>query len=71
MEENTNTETLVRRLLSTDYADKVIVTTIQKLGLALDGTYKKNYKERLESLRLRLSQFARKGYVKSSFCFKW
>ncbi len=51
VEENTNTETLVRRLLSADYADKVIVTTIQKLGLALDDTYKKNYKERLESLR--------------------
>lgn len=50
VEENTNTETLVRRLLSTDYADKVIVTTIQKLGLALDGTNKRNYKERLESL---------------------
>ena len=27
VEENTNTETLVNRLLSTDYADKVIVTT--------------------------------------------
>lgn len=51
VEENTNTETLVKRLLSTDYADKVIVTTIQKLGLALDGTQKKNYKERLEPLR--------------------
>ena len=51
VEENTNTETLVRRLLSTDYADKVIVTTIQKLGLALDGSNKKNYKERLEPLR--------------------
>ena len=51
VEENTNTETLVRRLLSTDYADKVIVTTIQKLGIALDSTYKKNYKERLEPLR--------------------
>jgi type I restriction enzyme R subunit len=51
VEENTNTETLVRRLLSTDYADKVIVTTIQKLGLALDDTNKKNYyKERLEPL---------------------
>ena len=50
VEENTNTETLVRRLLSTDYADKVIVTTIQKLGLALDSTYKKNFKERLEPL---------------------
>ncbi len=51
VEENTNTEALVARLLSTDYANKVIVTTIQKLGLALDGTYKKNYKERLEPLR--------------------
>ena len=51
VEENTNTETLVRRLLSDDYADKVIVTTIQKLGLALDGTNKRNYKERLQPLR--------------------
>lgn len=51
VEENTNTETLVRRLLSEDYADKVIVTTIQKLGLALDGNNRRNYKERLESIR--------------------
>jgi type I restriction enzyme R subunit len=51
VEGNTNTETLVRRLLSDDYADKVIVTTIQKLGLALDGANKRNYKERLEPLR--------------------
>ncbi|WFE71036.1 type I restriction endonuclease subunit R [Halomonas sp. M1] len=61
VEENTNTETLVRRLLSEDYADKVIVTTIQKLGLALDENSKRNqqhkengrltYKERLEPLR--------------------
>ena len=50
VEENTNTETLVRRVLSTDYADKVIVTTIQKLGLALDATNRRNYKERLEPL---------------------
>jgi type I restriction enzyme R subunit len=50
VEENTNTEALVQRLLSDDYADKVIVTTIQKLGLALDGTNKRNYKERLKSL---------------------
>ncbi|MBC7366785.1 MAG: type I restriction endonuclease subunit R, partial [Undibacterium sp.] len=50
VEENTNTETLVRRLLSDDYADKVIVTTIQKLGLALDGSNKRNYKARLEPL---------------------
>lgn len=50
VEENTNTETLVRRLLSTDYADKVIVTTIQKLGLALDATHRKEYKKRLQPL---------------------
>ncbi|OHU89206.1 MULTISPECIES: type I restriction endonuclease subunit R [Pseudoalteromonas] len=61
VEENTNTEALVRRMLSDDYADKVIVTTIQKLGLALDENSKRNqqhkqngkqtYKERLEPLR--------------------
>ncbi|MFO1471767.1 MAG: DEAD/DEAH box helicase family protein [Turneriella sp.] len=51
VEENTNTETLVRRMLSTDYADKVIVTTIQKLGLALDGNNKNKYKEQLASLQ--------------------
>lgn len=60
VEENTNTAALVRRLLSEDYADKVIVTTIQKLGLALDETSKRNqqrkkngqatYKEQLETL---------------------
>jgi type I restriction enzyme R subunit len=42
VEENTNTEKLVQRLLSDDYADKVIVTTIQKLGLALDENSKRN-----------------------------
>ncbi len=61
VEENTNTEMLVQRMLSDDYADKVIVTTIQKLGLALDENSKRNqthkqkgkqtYKERLESLK--------------------
>ena len=51
VEENTNTETLVQRLLSTDYADKVIVTTIQKLGLALDANHKKQYQQRLAPLR--------------------
>ncbi len=50
VEENTNTNALVRRMLSSDYADKVIVTTIQKLGLALDGSHKRNYKERLQPL---------------------
>jgi type I restriction enzyme, R subunit len=61
VEENTNTGALVRRLLSDDYADKVIVTTIQKLGLALDENSKRNkqrkkndqltYKEQLEPLQ--------------------
>jgi len=64
VEENTNTAALVRRLLSEDYADKVIVTTIQKLGLALDGNSKRlssngrqrsksgqaTYKQQLEAL---------------------
>ena len=60
VEENTNTAALVRRLLSDDYADKVIVTTIQKLGLALDENSKRNkqrskagqatYKQQLEAL---------------------
>lgn len=51
VEENTDTATLVRRMLSDDYADKVIVTTIQKLGIALDPKHKKNYQERLKPLR--------------------
>jgi len=46
VEENTNTATLVRRLLSDDYADKVIVTTIQKLGLALDENSKRNQQQK-------------------------
>ncbi|MFO1252227.1 MAG: type I restriction endonuclease subunit R [Inhella sp.] len=60
VEENTNTGALVRRLLSDDYADKVIVTTIQKLGLALDENSQRNkqrkkndlktYKEQLQPL---------------------
>ena len=61
VEENTNTAALVRRLESDDYADKVIVTTIQKLGLALDENSKHSrrgmsqgratFKQRLEQLR--------------------
>lgn len=47
VEENTNTAALVKRLLSDNYADKVIVTTIQKLGLALDEQSKRN-KQRAE-----------------------
>lgn len=51
VEHNTNTEALVNRMVSEDYADKVIVTTIQKLGLALDGSSRRNYKDRLDGLR--------------------
>ncbi|PIK14392.1 type I restriction endonuclease subunit R [Halobacteriovorax sp. JY17] len=47
VEQNTNTGALVKRLLSDDHADKVIVTTIQKLGIAL-GEGK--WKDKLESL---------------------
>lgn len=60
VEENTNTESLVKRLTSDDYRDKVIVTTIQKFGLALDEDSKRNqekkkrgeptYKDRLAKL---------------------
>lgn len=51
VEENTNTDSLVRRMLSEDYKDKIIVTTIQKLGIALDPENRKNYQEELEELR--------------------
>ena len=51
VEENTNTENLVRRMLSDDYADKIIVTTIQKLGIALDSNNRNNYQERLLPLK--------------------
>jgi type I restriction enzyme R subunit len=66
VEENTNTYTLVKRLLSTDYADKVIVTTIQKLGLALDENSKrnKNRKEKnKQSFTEQLSSLADKRVV--------
>lgn len=61
VEENTNTGKLVERMLSDDAADKVIVCTIQKLGLALDENSKRNrsrekrgvatYADQLEALR--------------------
>ena len=51
VEENTNTDALVRRMLSDNYSDKVIVTTIQKLGIALDSNNRNNYQERLLPLR--------------------
>jgi type I restriction enzyme, R subunit len=61
VEANTNTGALVQRLVSDDAADKVIVCTIQKLGLALDENSKRNksrekrglvtYADQLEALR--------------------
>lgn len=61
VEANTNTGALVQRLISDDAADKVIVCTIQKLGLALDESSRRNksrerrglatYTEQLEALR--------------------
>lgn len=51
VEQNANTGALVSRLESDDYADKVIVTTIQKLGIALDPTNKNKYYERLQRLK--------------------
>jgi type I restriction enzyme R subunit len=56
VEENTNTATLVRRLLSCDYADKVIVTTIQKLGLALDENSKRNKQQKKDGKATRQVQ---------------
>jgi len=50
VEENTSTKVLIGRMLSTDYADKVIVTTIQKLGIALDESNKQNYRAELQQL---------------------
>ncbi len=51
VEQNANTAALVSRLESTDYADKVIVTTIQKLGIALDPSNKNRFYQRLERLK--------------------
>lgn len=61
VESNTNTGELVRRLLSDEAADKVIVCTIQKLGLALNENSKRNksrekrglttYADQLEAMR--------------------
>jgi type I restriction enzyme R subunit len=61
VEANTNTGALVQRLVSDDAAAKVIVCTIQKLGLALDENSKRNksrekrglstYIDQLEALR--------------------
>lgn len=48
VEQNTNTGALVKRLISDDHADKVIVSTIQKLGLALEKGSK--YESQLKTL---------------------
>jgi type I restriction enzyme R subunit len=72
VEENTNTESLVKRLLSDDYANKVIVTTIQKLGLALDDTSKRGYKER-RSVNHGIHGSTQKNTLNVSLlpCFLW
>lgn len=51
VEANAYTGKLVERILSDDYANKVIVTTIQKLALALDESARSNYRERLLAVR--------------------
>lgn len=51
VENNVNTSALVSRLESEDYADKVIVTTIQKLGIALDPAPTNAFYQRLQRLR--------------------
>lgn len=48
VEENANRQVLMNRLVSDTAADKVIVTTIQKLGLILSDD---GYKERLQGLK--------------------
>ena len=66
VEENTNTAALVRRLQSEDYADKVIVTTIQKLGLALDENSQHNQKNIAQgrsTFKQRLGQLREKRMV--------
>jgi len=66
VEENTNTDALVQRLLSNDYANKVIVTTIQKLGLALNRDHQiaqKNNSKDLNSYRQQLKPLQDKRMV--------
>ncbi len=66
VEENTNTTTLVHRLLSEGYADKVIVTTIQKLGLALNESSRDSKNDRSEGMstfRQRLNHIRDKRMV--------
>ena len=48
VEHNSNTSKLVDRLLSDNYADKVIVTTLQKLAKALTD---EEYREDLQALK--------------------
>ena len=66
VEENTNTAALVRRLLSDHYTDKVIVTTIQKLGLALGENSRHNQQniaQRRSTSKHRLGQLRNKRMV--------
>jgi type I restriction enzyme, R subunit len=58
VEANTNTGTLVQRLISDDASDKVIVCTIQKLGLALDENSKRNKSREKRGLATYTDQLA-------------
>src|SRR5690606_33916059 len=57
VEENTNTSSLVRRLLSTNYSNKVIVTTIQKLALALNDSSDSDNSKKTKNTRSKSLSF--------------
>lgn len=57
VEENTNTASLVRRLLSTNHSNKVIVTTIQKLALALSDSPANDKSKTIKNTRSKYLSF--------------
>lgn len=57
VEENTNTASLVRRLLSTNHSNKVIVTTIQKLALALSDSPTNDKSKTVKNTRSKYPSF--------------
>ena len=69
VEENTNTGALVRRMLSDDAADKVIVCTIQKLGLALDENSTRNKGREKRGLASHAEQLAALRDMRIVFIF--
>jgi type I restriction enzyme R subunit len=69
VEQNTNTGELVRRMLSDDSADKVIVCTIQKLGLALDESSKHNRSREKRGLAIYTDQLEEQRDKRIVFIF--